>query len=155
MSSEDQYAILAAKTNYREAYNTGDVERLLSVFAPEFTDCSDGEPTFYGDEAPRALRARVEKLFRSYTIELAVIVVDVVVEGQRFAYDWGWHKVRLIDKQAGVITNTKYRYFETWLKDGAQWKISYMITNQELPSRMLANESAQPGRFTMAKSGQI
>jgi len=155
MSSEDQYAILVAKTNYREAYNTGDVERLLSVFASEFTDCSDGEPTCYGDEAPRALRARVEKLFFAYTIEMAVIIVDVVVEGERFAYDWGWHKIRLIDRKDGAITNARHRYFETWLQEGAQWKISYMITNQELPPRMLANESTKPDCVAAERPGQV
>ncbi|HEV2992332.1 MAG TPA: nuclear transport factor 2 family protein [Candidatus Angelobacter sp.] len=155
MSSEDQYAILVAKTNYREAYNTGDVERLLSAFASEFTDCSDGEPTFYGDEARRALRARSKNLFCSYTVEMAVIVVDVVVEGKRLAYDWGWHKVRLMDRNTGNVTNTKYRYFETWVKEGAQWKINHIITNQDLPPRMLADESIQPDCVTIAKPGQV
>src|SRR5215469_3327081 len=54
MVKDDQYAISVAKTEYREAYNSGDVDRLLAVFAAQFTDCSDGEPSFYGNEAVRA-----------------------------------------------------------------------------------------------------
>jgi hypothetical protein len=86
---------------------------------------------------------------------MAVIVVDVVVEGKRLAYDWGWHKVRLMDRNTGNVTNTKYRYFETWVKEGAQWKINHIITNQDLPPRMLADESIQPDCVTIAKSGQV
>jgi len=38
---DDVYAINVAKSNYREGFNTGDVERVLSVFAPEFTGRSE------------------------------------------------------------------------------------------------------------------
>ena len=39
---DDVYAINVAKSNYREGFDTADVERVLSAFAPEFTDMSDG-----------------------------------------------------------------------------------------------------------------
>ncbi|HET7872987.1 MAG TPA: nuclear transport factor 2 family protein [Terriglobales bacterium] len=139
MSREDQQKISVAKTEYREAYNTADVERLLPVFASGFTDCSEGEPSFYGEEARRALRLRTEELFRRYSVELFVIIIDIVVKGD-FAYDWGWHKVRLTDKTGGETTETKYRYLETWTKEDGAWKINYIITNKELPPRMLPEE---------------
>ena len=139
MGREDQYAISVAKTEYREAYNTGDVDRLLAVFAAQFTDCSDGEASFYGDEARRALRLRTQELFRAYQVEVAVIIIDIVVKDD-FAYDWGWHKVRLTDKINGQTTETRYRYFETWKKENGAWKISYIITNKELLPRMLPEE---------------
>jgi RNA polymerase sigma-70 factor (ECF subfamily) len=47
----DIYAINAAKTEFREAYNTGDVDRLLSVLADGFADLSAGFLSFFGDEA--------------------------------------------------------------------------------------------------------
>jgi ketosteroid isomerase-like protein len=136
----DQYAILVAKTEYREAYNNADLDRLLSVFASEFTDCSDGEPSFYGEESVRALRQRTKELFKHFRVEMVPIVIDVVVK-DNFAYDWGWHKVRLIAKDTGSIADTKYRYFETWKKENGTWKIDYIITNRELPPRMLPEES--------------
>ena len=139
MVKDDQYTISAAKTEYREAYNTGDVDRLLAVFAAQFTDCSDGEPSFYGEEAARALRLRTRELFRSFQVELAVIIISIVVKDD-FAYDWGWHKVRLINKATGAVNDTKYRYFETWKKENGAWKIAYIITNKELPPRMLPEE---------------
>jgi ketosteroid isomerase-like protein len=136
----DRYAILAAKTQFREAHNSADLDRLLDVFAAEFTDCSDGEPSFYGEEAARALRIRSEKLFRRFRVEMVVIVIDVVVKGG-FAYDWGWHKLRLIEKDTGCIAERKYRYCETWKKERGKWKVDYIITNKELPPRMLAEEA--------------
>src|SRR5689334_14793131 len=131
MTADDQQEISLAKTEYREAYNTGDIDRLLSVFASGFTDCSDGEPSFYGAEARRAFELRTRRLFQQYKVELFVIIIDIIVKGD-FAYDWGWHKVRLIDKQSSETTDTKYRYFETWTREGGSWKIKYIITNKEL-----------------------
>ena len=93
-AQHDHSAILIAKTQYREAYNSSDVDGLLSVFASEFTDCSDGEPSFYGAEAVRALRLRTEGLFQRFRVEMVVIVIDVVIKAD-FAHDWGWHKIRL------------------------------------------------------------
>jgi ketosteroid isomerase-like protein len=139
MVKDDQYTISQAKTEYREAYNSGDVERLLAVFASQFTDCTEGEPSFYGEEAARALRLRSQELFRLYRVEIAVIIIDIVVKGD-FAYDWGWHKLRLTDKATAQVTDTKYRYFETWKKENGAWKIAYIITNKELPPRMLPQE---------------
>jgi ketosteroid isomerase-like protein len=139
-SADDRYSILAAKTQYREAYNSADLDSLIDVFAPEFTDCTDGEPSFYGEEALHALRVRSAKLFRHFQVKMVVMVVEVVVKTD-FAYDWGWHKVRLTDKGNGYITDIKYRYYETWRKVRNRWKVDYFITNQELAPRML-NERA-------------
>jgi ketosteroid isomerase-like protein len=133
---EDRNAILIAKTHYREAYNTADLDRLLNVFASEFIDCSDGEPSFYGAEARRALRQRTQELFQHFRVEMVVIVAEITVKAD-FACDWGWHKVRLIDKETGRDAMTKYRYFETWKKEGGTWKIAHIISNREQPPRLL------------------
>jgi hypothetical protein len=53
------------------------------------------------------------------------------------ACDWGWHKVRLIDKVTGNAAVIKYRYFETWKQEGGTWKIAHIITNEEQPPRLL------------------
>lgn len=151
VTKDDQHSIAVAKTEYREAYNAGDVQRLLSVFAPEFVDCSDGEPSFYGEEARTALKLRSSALFDRQRVELSVIIIDVVVKGD-FAYDWGWHKVRLIDKQTGETKDTKYRYFETWTKESGAWKIDYIITNKETPPQMLPAGDSAGGKTRLGRA---
>ena len=137
--AQDQHEISVAKTEYREAYNSGDVQRLLSVFAPGFTDWSEGQPSFYGAESRRALALRATELFSRFKVELFIIIIDIVVK-EDLAFDWGWHKMRLVDKQTGEVADTKYRYFETWGKIEGDWKIKYMITNKEMPPAMLPEE---------------
>ena len=154
MVENDRYAILAAKTEYREAHNSGDLDRLLNVFAAKFTDCSDGEPSFDGEEAVRALRKRTGDLFQRFRVEMVVTVIGVVVKGN-FAYDRGWHKVRLISKDTGRIADTKYRYFETWTKESGTWKINYIITNKELPPRMLSEEDGDSTAALTTRSQTI
>jgi len=45
---DDIYQINVAKTEFREAYNRGDVDQLLSVFEEQgFTDLSEGGPSLF------------------------------------------------------------------------------------------------------------
>ncbi len=136
MPQDDEYLISVAKTEFREAYNTGDVDRLLNVFAPAFIDWSDDEPSFYREEAPIALRERSKTLFQKYKVDLGIIMVKVTVMGE-FATDRGWYKVKLTDKKTGEVSNTTYRYFETWAKVNGEWKVNFVMTNKELPPQML------------------
>ncbi len=138
-SDEDRIAI--ARTEYREAYNSGDVERLVSVFAPQFIDWSDGEPSFYGYDSAKALRHRASALFDRYHVNLGIIMARVtVLEG--LATERGWYKVRLTHKITGEISSTLYRYSETWIRVNGEWKINFTITNRELPPRMLPEDEA-------------
>jgi ketosteroid isomerase-like protein len=142
ISKDDQYAISVAKTAYRDAYNNADLDLLLGVFASQFTDCSDGEPSFYGEEAVQALRIRTRKLFQDFEVRMRVLIIEIVVMGD-FAYDWGWHKLRLTEKSTGQVNETRYRYFERWKKENGSWKIDYIITNRELPPRMLPEPAGE------------
>jgi len=63
-------------------------------------------------------------------------VVEITVRAN-FACDWGWHKGRLNDKDTGNAAVTRYRYFETWKREGGTWKIAHIITNEEQPPRLL------------------
>ena len=49
---DDTYLINKAKSEFRDAYNRGDVDQLLSLFDEEgFTDMSEGNPSFFGEDA--------------------------------------------------------------------------------------------------------
>jgi ketosteroid isomerase-like protein len=134
---DDVYRINAAKTDFREAYRTGDVELLLSVFHPAgFADMSDGRPSKYGEAARIALRERAAALFCEYHVKLDVIIIDVVVLGDT-AYDFGWHEYTFSPKAAGEMVRKRERYFELWKRDPAgSWKIVFFVNNADVPEHL-------------------
>jgi ketosteroid isomerase-like protein len=139
----DDYLISLAKTEYREGYNTGDIERILSVFNDDLTNWADGDASFYGAEGKQGLREQLQDLFAQYTAEMAVIIIDIGISGGT-AFDWGWHKLSLTSKATGEVARTKYRYYETWKKQpGGSWKIDFLISNREHAPRMLRAQRGQ------------
>jgi ketosteroid isomerase-like protein len=130
---DDTYAINVAKTEYREGFNTGDADRVVSVFAPEFTDNSDGRPSRYGTDAPDKLRRYLEDLFADYETRLNIIMVGIVIAGN-FAYDYGWHELTLTPLNGGESRLVRKRYLELWKKQkGGEWRIIRYIDNIDLP----------------------
>jgi len=129
----DIYAINVAKTEFREGYNTGDVDRIASVFrASGFTDMSENQPSKYGLEAARVLRQRLQSLFSDFSVKMTPIIIDVVVNGES-AYDYGWHEYILTPKAGGEPVRKRERYFELWSKDAkAEWKIAMHFTNSDV-----------------------
>jgi ketosteroid isomerase-like protein len=139
---DDTYRINVAKTEFREAYNRGDVDQLLSVFEDEgFTDMSEGHPNLYGQEARVELRKRSTELFSEYSVRLAVIVNDVVVLGGT-AYDFGWHEFTLEPKNGGETVRKRQRYLEVWKKTSSgEWKISIFVNNADVREELAGGVS--------------
>ena len=135
--NENKYQINLGKTIYREAYQEGDVEKLLSVFASwGFTDMSDGLATKYGEEARTVLRARSKELFGEYNVKLNVIISDVVVQGES-ACDYGCHEWILTPKTGGSTVRKRHRYFERWTRDpDGSWRISFFLNNEDVPEQI-------------------
>jgi ketosteroid isomerase-like protein len=133
---DDVYAINVAKTEFREAYNTADVERLLAILANDFIDYSDGQRSGYGEGARKALRARLQEIFTTYDVRLVPIIIEVKLFGN-VAVDYGWHELTIKPKSGGEPTMTKTRYVEIWKKDGAgDWKLSMFIDNMDVPDQV-------------------
>jgi ketosteroid isomerase-like protein len=130
---DDTYRINVAKTEFREAFNRGDVDQLLSVFDEEgFTDMSKGGPTHYGKPAREGLRERSTELFAEYSVKLAVIINEIVILGDT-AYDFGSHEFTLRPKNGGETIHKRHRYFEVWKKTpSGEWKISVFINNADV-----------------------
>jgi ketosteroid isomerase-like protein len=136
----DIYAINAAKTELREGYNHGDVDRILSVFADAFTDMSEKLPTFHSSDGPDAktvLRARLHKLFREYEVELTPIVIEIKVAGE-LAVDHGWHEMKLSPKGGGGAELRRTRYVEVWRRDSQlAWRIVLFMDNTDKEPELL------------------
>ncbi len=133
---DDTYAINVAKSHYREGFNTGDAERVLAVFAPEFTDMSDGRPNRYGAEAGPRLRSHLSGLFARYDAKLNVIIIAISILGDT-AYDYGWHELTLSPKNGGEPVYRRTRYFELWGKQSnGDWRIEKFMDNGDLPDSL-------------------
>ena len=146
----DQIPILTAITEYREAFNTGDVNRLMSVFAPGFTDMSFGVPSFYGEEAAVVMGRRMSELFSEYEADMKISVIDVVFKND-IAYDYGWHILTLTPKSGGEPIKSRQRYFQLWgsQPDGS-WKIKFYIDNADQAPAMPDAHFAIPYLSTAA-----
>ncbi len=151
------YAINAAKTELREGYNTADVDRILSVFADAFTDMSDNQPTFRSSSGPNAktiLRARLEKLFHEYKVELTPTVIEIKVAGE-LAVEHGWHQMKLSPKHGGEAELRRTRYVEVWSRDPQLgWRIVLFIDNGDQEPALMQEvllefaAAATPGKRT-------
>ena len=130
---DDIYKINLAKMEFREAYNMGDVERLLRIFNRDgFTDMTEGGPSKYGAEAISRLRGQASELFAEYSVRLSPIIIDIVILGDT-AYDYGWHEFTFKPKNGGAATRKRQRYLELWNRNAeGDWKIALHINNGDV-----------------------
>ena len=130
---DDVYAINLAKSNYREGFDTTDVERVLSAFAPEFTDMSDSRPSRYRADAVAKLRRSLAQLFAEYEAKLNVIIIAISVFGNN-AFDYGWHELTLKPRNGGELVYRRTRYCELWSKQpNGDWRVSKFMDNLDVP----------------------
>ena len=137
---DDAYSIRLAKTELRDAYNQGNVDRVVAVYADAYSDMSAGLASFYGTEAKTVLKHRLKKLFMRYHVEIAVTIISIRIQGP-LAFDWGWHKLTLTPRNGGRSITARTRYLEIWQKDAAgQWKIGIFLDNLDIPPQMPPKE---------------
>ncbi len=129
---DELYAINVAKTQFRDAFNLGDVNRLLAIADPNLICFSDGHPSEIGKSGLDALRIRLRDVFERFTAKLAVIVVEIRHEGD-FAYDYGWHELTLIPKNGGEPVHRRDRYVDIWRRGKkGEWKLCMYMDNQDV-----------------------
>ena len=126
------YQINVAKTEFREAYNTGDVARLLDIFDDAAVDMSESSPSGFGARGKAGLGERAAGLFAEYSVRLVPIVIDIVPCGDRM-FDYGWHEFTLTPKTGGPPVRLRQRYMELWTKGASgKWKILFYMNNQDV-----------------------
>jgi len=130
---DDTYRINMAKTEFREGYNSGDVERVLSVFQDGFIDYYEGVASAYGPAAKEAWRGRLTELFSAYHVEANLIIYQIAIFGG-MAFDRGAHEFVLTPKAGGEPVFRRERYVEIWKRtEAGDWKIFIFINNQDVP----------------------
>src|SRR5436190_24239575 len=127
--SNDRQHILGLIDQFVEAYNRGDAAGLISAFAEDYVDMSEGEPTVRGEQAVRHTEARLLETFAKFTGRLRVDVDELEVLGD-WAYDHGRLRIELHPKQGGEPTVVERRFLEIWSRgrDGA-WEAACGMDN--------------------------
>jgi ketosteroid isomerase-like protein len=139
---DDVYAINVAKTEFREAYNTGNAERLLAILDSGLIDLSNGRCNGYGEDGRAALRSYLQDLFAKFDVRLVPIIIEIKVMGE-VAVDYGWHELALTPKSGGEPIRTRTRYVDLWKKNKTgDWKLMILIDNADVPDQVSAAMSA-------------
>lgn len=129
---DDLYAINAAKTEFREAFNCGDVSALLALADPDLVNFSDGHPSEFGDSGLDSLRSRLAALFERFTAKLSIIVIEIRLQGD-IACDYGWHDLTLTPRDGGQPVHRRDRYVDIWRKNKeGKWKLWIYMDNQDV-----------------------
>jgi ketosteroid isomerase-like protein len=137
---DDMYAINAAKTEFRECFNLGDVSKILAIADPDLVSFNDGAPSEFGKSGLNVLKNRLANLFERFTVKLVIVVIEIRLRGD-IAYDYGWHDFTLTPKQAGETIHRRDRYVDIWRrnKEGT-WKLWMYIDNQDIADAMPESE---------------
>ena len=130
---DDLYAINLAKTEFREAFNTGDPERLIALLDPAFVYRPDGVSFAVGIGAADAIRAQFRELTARYNVQLFPIIIEIRTQ-DTVAYDYGWHVWQKTPRDGGPQVTIKNRYVDIWRKsEKGEWKLWMHMSNSDVP----------------------
>ena len=142
---DDLYEINVAKTEFRDCFNFSDASRLIAIADPDFVNFSHGQASEFGREGLDSLRIRLENLFASFTAKLAVIVIEIRLQGD-IAYDYGWHDLMLTPKNEGQPLHRRDRYVDIWRKNkDGNWKLWMYMDNQDVADPFQPENMPSPG----------
>ena len=132
---DDRYAINFGKTEFREAFNTGDAGRLIALLDPAFVYMPDGIPAANGTGAADAIRAQFRELTAHYDVQLVPIIIEIRIQDS-VAWDYGWQTWKKTPRDGGSEVTVKDRYVNVWRKnERGEWKL-WMYMSNGLPSQM-------------------
>ena len=139
---DDLYAINLVKSEFRECFNLGDASRMLAIADPDLVNFSDGQPSEFSESGLDSLKTRLTNLFERFTVKLAVIVIEIRLQGN-VAYDYGWHDLTLTPKQGGEPIRRRDRYVDIWRKDKeGNWKLWMYMDNRDVADPFVAEHIA-------------
>jgi ketosteroid isomerase-like protein len=132
---DDLYAIDSAKTEFREAFNTDDPDRMIALLDPALVYMPDGVPTVNGTDAIDAIRAQFRELTAHYYVQLIPVIIEIRIQDS-VAWEYGWHTWRKTPRDGGSQVTVKDRYVNVWRKNGrGEWKL-WMYMSNGLPTQM-------------------
>lgn len=130
---DDLYAINFAKTEFREAFNTSDPERLITLLDPEFVYMPDGLGQTMGADAADTIRMQFRGLTERYYVQLHPIIIEIRIQGS-VAFEYGWHIWKKTPRDGSSQINERNRYLDIWRKnEKGEWKLWMYMNNADSP----------------------
>ena len=130
---DDLYAISFAKTEFRDAFNTEDPQRLITLLDPEFVYMPDGLGKTMGAAAAETIRMQCRELAGG---ELQPIIIEIRIQNN-VAYDYGWHVWKKTPRDGTPGVTVKNRYVDIWRKnEKGEWKLWMYMSNTDIPMQM-------------------
>src|SRR5512146_148576 len=130
---DDLYAINIAKTEFRQAFTTGELEGLIAVLDPDVVAFSAGRPCAFGPGVAEIIGAQYRELAAQHRVHLDPIIIQIRTEGS-VAYDYGWHVWTLTPVSGGEAITRRERYVDIWRRNAAgKWKLWMFMNNEDVP----------------------
>ena len=130
-TSKDVAAINTLRADYAAAYNSGDVNKLMTLYASDAVMMQEHEPTVVGADN---IRKAMDGLMSTMTADMTLTADETKVMGD-MAFDRGTFKLTLTPKtagQPGMSENGKYLVLLQKGSDGS-WKLAREIGNTSDP----------------------
>jgi ketosteroid isomerase-like protein len=124
----DQATLRAGTKGWLEAYNQGDVDHIMSLYASDAVVMPPHAPAVTGREALRAFLVSDTAGARSAGVRLVDGASDAGTSG-----DMGWHSgsFTVVDKKGMTVDSG--HYLETWRKTDGKWLIVRDLWNSDRP----------------------
>jgi ketosteroid isomerase-like protein len=133
---DDLYAINFAKTEFREAFNTGDSERLIALLDLAFVYMAEGRVLTVGTDAAQAIRVEFQELTARYFLQLTLIIIEIRIQ-ENVAFDYGLQLWRKMPRDGSPQVTARDRYVDLWRKnERGEWKLWMYTTNADVSTQL-------------------
>ena len=122
----DQKAIESAIVEFVEAYNAGDLARVLAYYADDLIKIRQGAPP----ETKSETAQRVAAVFAKFHSRVEVVTDEIRTSGD-IAYTRGSFRVTLTPKAGGESQIIERRYLEIWRKEQGRWLVARTMDNTD------------------------
>ncbi len=129
----DEGEIRRIVEDFVDAFNAGEMARILQIITEDFIDMSAGGPTRKGQAAREHFLSRVTEIHAKFRPSLVVNIEEMAVTAN-WAYQRGNLVMTLEPRGAGESSVVRQRYLEIWRRCGdGKWRIAIEMDNSEEP----------------------